>query len=849
MSSIFDSIDLSGSPPSNEEALSLFLEHVERRKISLYPEQEAAILELYEEKNVIQNTPTGSGKSLVAAALHFKSLLQKKRSIYTCPTKALVNEKWFALCEEFGPENVGLSTGDASVNRDAPILCCTAEILANMALSEGSRAPFEDVILDEFHYYSDRERGVAWQIPLLTLSQSRFLLMSATLGETDFFEKALTSLNAKPTITIKTAERPVPLEFEYRQTPLAQSIEALVLQDKCPAYIVHFTQADAAKSAQDFTSINVCSKSEKQKIANRLLGLKFNTPYGSKLRKWLKCGIGLHHAGLLPKYRILTEQLAQSGLLKVICGTDTLGVGINVPIRTVVFSRLCKYDGQKTRIVTARDFHQIAGRAGRKGFDETGWVVAQAPEHVIENLKLEEKSAKSGKKFVKRKAPQRNFVSWDEQSYRRLIASPPERLLSRFGITHGMLICVLNRRDEDGCQIMRQLIGDCHDSPAQKHMHRKRAWQLFRALVKQKIIGWNSDPQSPSKVKVNVDLQSDFSMTQTLSLFLHETLDLIDPQSPDYALVVLSLVESILEDPQNILYKQLDKIKSEALAAMKQEGLPFEKRMEELEKLEYPKPHREFIYGTFNDFAKRHPWVEEENIRPKSIVREMFESFRSFNDYIKDYGLQRVEGLLLRHLSSVYKTLSQTVPQAKKNEAIMEMEGYLKRMIQQTDSSIVEEWERMKDPDFRRKETDAKPSIPSFVKLDITKNEKEFMILVRQKALGFVKFLSEGNIEKAFSEIDSDDDKTHLPSRDLVSKIKLLLDKYHENHERIRLDPEARNRRFSILQKTEKQSWKLQQTLVDPDEINDWFVEFDVDLAASRKAEHAILRFSKLYSI
>jgi superfamily II RNA helicase len=399
--------------PGNDLLLGRFLEYVEARRLQLYPAQEAAILELFEEKNVILNTPTGSGKSLVAAALHFKAIAQGRRSIYTCPIKALVNEKFMALCREFGPDNVGLSTGDASVNHDAPILCCTAEILANIALREGAAAKVQDVVMDEFHYYADRERGVAWQVPLLTLPKARFLLMSATLGETTFFEEAITKLTGRPTVTVASTDRPVPLAHEYSELPLAKTLESLVAAGRAPVYVVHFTQLEAAQSAQDFTSINVCTRDEKAAIADALVNFKFTSPYGPEIKKWLRHGIGLHHAGLLPKYRVLIEQLAQKGLLKVICGTDTLGVGVNVPIRTVLFTRLCKFDGQKTGILSARDFHQISGRAGRKGFDDQGWVVAQAPEHVIENLKLAEKSASSGKKTVKRQPPERNFVNWD----------------------------------------------------------------------------------------------------------------------------------------------------------------------------------------------------------------------------------------------------------------------------------------------------------------------------------------------------------------------------------------------------------------------------------------------------
>jgi superfamily II RNA helicase len=599
---------------SNDVLLGNFLEYVDGRQLRLYPAQESAILELFEDKNVILNTPTGSGKSLVATASHFQALAQGRRSVYTCPIKALVNEKFMALCREFSPDNVGLSTGDASVNRDAPILCCTAEILANMALREGTAAPVHEVVIDEFHFYADRERGVAWQVPLLTLPQARFLLMSATLGDTTFFEQELTRLNGRPTVAVASTDRPVPLEHAYSEVPLAKALESLVADGKAPVYVVHFTQLEAAQSAQDFTSINVCTRDEKAAIANTLEGFKFSSPYGPEIKKWLRHGIGLHHAGLLPKYRVLVERLAQKGLLKVICGTDTLGVGINVPIRTVLFTRLCKFDGQKTGILSARDFHQIAGRAGRKGFDDRGWVVVQAPEHAIENLKLAEKSARDGKKSVKRQPPERNFVNWDKKTFARLLSAQPEQLTSRFQVTHGMLLNVLSRKG-DGCAAMLKLLRDCHESPKAKKTHTRRAWQLFRSLLDRKIVEF-INPRSrrregEQKLRVNVELQDDFSMDQTLSLYLLETIPLMDPQAPDYALVLLTLVESILEDPDIILRKQLDRVKDQKMAEMKMEGIEYDQRIEELEKLEYPKPNRDFVYSTFNAFAARHPCVGE----------------------------------------------------------------------------------------------------------------------------------------------------------------------------------------------------------------------------------------------
>jgi superfamily II RNA helicase len=837
-----------GEDRSNDVLLGRFLEYAESKRLQLYPAQENAVLELFEEKNVILNTPTGSGKSLVAAAVQLKALAQGKRSVYTCPIKALVNEKWMALCREFGPDNVGLCTGDASVNRDAPILCCTAEILANIALREGPRADFQEVIMDEFHYYADRERGVAWQVPLLTLPQARFLLMSATLGETAFFEEELTKRNGRPTVTVQSSDRPVPLEFAYSEITLAQTLERLASEGKSPVYVVHFTQLEAAQSAQDFTSINVCTREEKNAIGSAIEGFKFTSPYGPDIRRWLKHGIGLHHAGLLPKYRVLVEQLTQKGLLKVVCGTDTLGAGINMPIRTALFTRLCKFDGQKTAILSARDFHQISGRAGRKGFDDRGWVVAQAPEHTIENLKLDEKAAKDGRKSVKRKPPEKNFVNWDKQTFLRLIHAPPERLTSRFQVSHAMLLNVLSRKG-DGCRAMQQLLRDCHETPKAKKEHTKRAWQLFRSLLDRKIIEFIPKTDEGAYLRVNLDLQDDFSMDQTLSLYLLDTIPLVDPQAPDYPLVLLTVVESILEDPDLILRKQLDKLKSQKMAEMKMAGVQYDERIEELEKLEYPKPNREFIYSTFNAFADKHPWVGQENIRPKSIAREMFESFRSFSDYIRDYELQRAEGLLLRHLNSVYKVLAQTVPDAAKNDAVREMELYLRTMISQVDSSLLDEWEKMRDPNYQRAETkEARPPGADAAELDITQDAKAFTAAIRNRIFSFLRGLVNQDFEQALTHLSSPQDDVGQPWT--ADRLAQTLDSYYAEHERICLDPNARNARHTYVQPAQdKRTWRVQQMLVDPQEHNDFVAEFQVDLAQSRAANEPFIVFRRIGSL
>jgi hypothetical protein len=833
---------------SSDTLLDGFLEFVAARGLRLYPAQEEAILALLDGQNVILNTPTGSGKSLVASALLYAALARGERAVYTCPIKALVNEKWMALCREFGPERVGLSTGDASVNRDAPILCCTAEVLANIALREGADADVAHVVMDEFHYYADRDRGVAWQTPLLTLSRTRFLLMSATLGDTAFFERALTARNGLPSVTVKSVVRPVPLEFTYAEVPLPHTIESLVREQKTPAYVVHFTQADAASSAQDFTSLKICSREQKAEIAARIEGFAFTSPYGNNVRKWLRHGIGLHHAGLLPKYRVLVEQLAQLGLLKVICGTDTLGAGINVPIRTVVFTRLCKFDGRKTAHLSAREFHQIAGRAGRKGFDDQGFVVAQAPEHVIENLRLAEKAARDGKKVVTRKPPEHNYVHWDQNTYTRLINAAPEPLVSRFHVSHAMLLNVLSRRG-DGCVAMRQLIRDSHEPEAVKPRHRRRGWQLFRALVSRGVIEFVPRTPEGARLRVDVDLQEDFSMNHALSLFLLETLPLLEDDSPTYALDLLTVVESILEDPELILRRQLDRLKDRKMAEMKADGVEYDERMEELEKLEHPKPLRDFIYNAFNAFAGRHPWVGEEAIRPKSIAREMYETYASFAGYVMAYDLERSEGLLLRHLSSVYKVLSQTVPDGVKTDEVLDIEWYLRTMLTDVDSSLAEEWERMRDPAYLPLAlsggTATRPAgVAPPTAYDLTTDTKAFHAAIRTRIFTVLKAWSQGDGAAALAALTAgpaDDDAPWTPER-----LRGALDAYLADHGAPRFDPEARNARHTYVDAADRRRWRVQQVLVDTEMLNDWVAEFLVDVDASRERQQPVMSLQRI---
>jgi superfamily II RNA helicase len=815
---------------TGDQILEVFLDWVTESGLELYPAQEEAILEILAGKHVVLATPTGSGKSLVATAMHLASMCRGRRSFYTCPIKALVSEKFFALCRDFGPENVGMMTGDASVNKDAPIICCTAEILANMALREGRNARVDDVVMDEFHYYSDRDRGIAWQLPLLTLPYATFMLMSATLGDTSKLEESLKTLTGKEVAVVRSAVRPVPLDFEYRETPLHETLAYLLERDRAPIYIVNFTQRECAEEAQNLMSMNLCSREEKQAIAAALTGFRFDTPYGKEVAGFLKNGIGLHHAGLLPKYRLLVEQLAQQGKLRVICGTDTLGVGVNIPIRTVLFTKLCKYDGENTAILSVRDFKQIAGRAGRKGFDVQGYVVCQAPAHVIENKRLEAKSVGSDgkkKKFQRKNPPEKGYVPWDQSTFERLIRSDPEPLRSRFVVTHGMLLNLLQSPANTnawggGYRRLIEIIATSHDT--NKSRHRKEAAVQFRALRTAGIVHLIPlDARRPGArgraVQVDVGLQRDFSLNHTLSLYLLDALRRLELASEAYAINAVSLVEAMLENPTVVLQAQENKLKSEKIAELKASGMEYEERMVELEKVSYPKPCADFIYDTFNEFVARHPWLSRESIHPKSIVRDMAERYAAFNDYVKEFGLQRSEGVLLRYLTQAYKTLVQTIPDAAKTDELHDLIAFLRAIVLHVDTSLLQEWERMLLPQVDAPEAGVR-------RLEhLGQDIKPFAARVRAELHALVRALALGEWDDAVAGVRQDPDD---PWR--ADRFEAAMAAYYRDYPELRWGHEARFPKYTLLESTGDRTWRVRQVLVDPEGDNLWALEGEIDL-------------------
>ncbi|MEU2201301.1 DUF3516 domain-containing protein [Isoptericola sp. NPDC019482] len=693
----------------------------------LYPHQEEALLELMTGSHVVLATPTGSGKSMVAMGAQFAALANRRsgrggRTFYTAPLKALVSEKFFDLVAAFGSRNVGMMTGDSAVNADAPIICCTAEILANLALRRGADDDgvgadgtagddaIAQVVMDEFHFYGDRQRGWAWQVPLLELPRTQFLLMSATLGDTTRLREDLEERSGRPVAEVAGAERPVPLTFSYVVEPLTDVIAELVTTHRAPVYVVHFTQKDAVERAQALLSTSLASKDEKAAIAAEIGAFRFGTGFGKTLSKFLRAGIGVHHAGMLPKYRRLVERLTQRGLLKVVCGTDTLGVGINVPIRTVLMTSLVKYDGERMRHLTAREFHQISGRAGRAGFDTVGEVLVMAPEHVIENRKLLAKAGddpKKLKKVVRKKAPA-GAVNWTDSTFERLRDADPEPLTSQFHVNHAMVLNVLARdaagSGGDPVEAMRHLLTANHDTEAQQAKHVRQTFRIYRSLrvagVVEKVRV--PDPARPvgyrPSVRLVVDLPRDFALNAPLSPFALAAMDLLDVESPTHVLDVVSVIEATLDDPRQILYAQQSKAKGEAVAAMKAEGMEYEERMEALEDVTWPRPLADLLEPAFTTYKRSNPWVADAELAPKSVVRDMLEQAMTFAELVSVYGLERTEGVVLRYLADAYRALRQVVPEEHRTEEVQEVVEWLGELVRGVDSSLLDEWERLQNP-------------------------------------------------------------------------------------------------------------------------------------------------------
>ncbi|MCE0509272.1 DUF3516 domain-containing protein [Microbacterium sp. KKR3/1] len=812
-----------------------FVEWAESTGIRLYPAQDEAVIEIVSGNNLILSTPTGTGKSLVAIGAHFSALVAGRRSYYTAPIKALVSEKFFALVDVFGAENVGMVTGDSAVNADAPIICCTAEILANLSLRQGAEADIGQVVMDEFHFYADPDRGWAWQVPLLELPQAQFVLMSATLGDVTELAADLTRRTGRETATVTGVERPVPLHFFYETTPIHETIDDLLSTGQAPIYIVHFSQAAAMERAQALSSTKVATREQRDEIAALIAQFRFTTAFGKTLSRFLRAGIGVHHAGMLPKYRRLVEQLAQRGLLRVICGTDTLGVGINVPIRTVLLTALTKFDGSRMRQLNAREFHQIAGRAGRAGYDTAGTVVAQAPEHESENVAAVKKAGddpKKKRKIVRKKAPD-GFVSWGEPSFRKLIDAVPETLTSHMQITSAIMFNVI-ARGGDVFANMRALVYDNHEPRKRQRELALRAIGIYRTLRESGIVEKTPD----GDIRLTVDLQPNFALNQPLSPFALAAFELLDPDptagtgTGSYALDMISIVESTLDDPRAVLSQQEFLARGEAVAAMKSEGIEYDERMELLEQITYPKPLDELLSVAFETFSAAQPWIRDFELHPKSVVRDMYERAMSFGEYVAYYKIARSEGVVLRYLSDAYRAASQTIPEEFKDEDLRDLIEWLGELVRQVDSSLLDEWEELvAGVDNGRFDPHApdEPIVPPAPKR-LTSNIRAFRILVRNELFRRVQLAARDDVD-GLAELDPGF------GADAWSD---ALDGYFSDHDEILTGADARSSKLLILTEGPT-TWTARQILDDPAGDHDWGITATIDLAESDDAGQAVV--------
>lgn len=872
-----------------EEAYERFMEWVSSRGIEPWEHQEDALFSLAAGSNVILGTPTGSGKSLVALGMMFMAMASGQRAYYTAPIKALVSEKFFYLVDILGRDNVGMITGDSHINTGAPVICCTAEILANQALREGEDADVGCVAMDEFHFFSDPDRGWAWQVPLLTLPHTQFLLMSATLGDMTAIGDTLTRTTGRDLELIADAPRPVPLSYEYVKTALEGTVELALRQGDSPLYIVHFSQDAALQSARALASYGVASKEQREAIKEAIKGGRFTTAFGKTLKHLISSGVGLHHAGMLPRYRLLVEKLAQQGLLPVICGTDTLGVGINVPIHTVLLTGLTKFDGYKQRRLRSREFHQIAGRAGRSGFDTEGVVIAEAPEFEIENHKAELKAMGDPKKMkkLKKKRPPEGFVTWNEDTFTRLIESEPETLKPRLRITHSMVLAEVEQGG-DAWERVLALIDASLQTPEEKAKLKGRAAEIFATLIDAGVVvreacGADADaddgnvdsipavslteaPENLGELRaldaerdeedgandevsraiveegtatghpldgatnyfLTVDLPEDFALDQPLSPFLLAALELLDPESPTYTLDLISMVEATLEDPKQILRAQERRARDAAMNAMKAEGVDFEERLDRLQDVTYPKPLEEMLDVAFATYCAQVPWANDYELSPKSVLRDMLETGCDFKSYIAQYKIARCEGILLRYLTEAYRSLDRTVPVERRTEELDDIVSWLGLVVRSVDSSLVDEWAN----------AGMEPGAAPIKHGDEVVADRRGMTLmvrntlfqrVRLAALDRADALGDLDVDWGFGE----------------SRWARVLDAFYEAHEDLLIDADARSAAFLEIDESDEQTdhvWHVHQVFHDSDGDHDFGIMADVDLDATQDGDGIVFK-------
>ncbi|MBR3317588.1 MAG: DUF3516 domain-containing protein [Atopobiaceae bacterium] len=817
-------------PLEGEESLELFMDWLDAREIEPWEHQEEALLSLAMGNHVVLGTPTGSGKSLVAIGMCFMALCADYTAYYTAPIKALVSEKFFDLVDLFGRDYVGMITGDVSINPGAPIVCCTQEILANQALREGEDTSVAWVAMDEFHYFADHDRGWAWQVPLITLRRTKFLLMSATLGDMTAIAELMERQTDADVDLVLDAPRPVPLSYEFVETSLEATVELAVRKGDAPIYIVHFAQDAALRSAQALASFGVSDRAQRDALREACKDTRFTTAFGKTLRRLLLMGVGVHHAGMLPRYRLLVEKLAQQGLLPVICGTDTLGVGINVPIHTVLLTALAKYDGKRQRRLNAREFHQIAGRAGRAGFDTEGVVLVQATEYDVERAKALAKAGgdpKRARKVHTRKPPE-GFVGWNKQTFERLVEATPEPLHPRLKISHSMVLAEVSQGG-DAWERVRELIDASMQTDEQKEALRTRADEIFATLMDAGVVV-REETDDWVNYYTTVDVPTDFALDQPLSPFLLAAIELLDRESETYVYDVISLVESTLEQPYQILRAQEKSARSEAMARMKADGVEYEERMERIQEVTYPMPLAELIEAAFATYCEKVPWANDYEPHPKSVLRDMLETASDFKGYIQRCNIARAEGILLRYLSEAYRSLSRTLPLEARDERLEEIIAWLGLVVRSVDSSLVDEWARTGELDEDVGAFEANVDA-------VVADRRAVTLLVRNALFARVRMAAHDDW-KALGELDADWGWSAMRWRQ-------VLDEFYEEHEDVLLDADARSTKFFSIDDKDEQLrhvWHVSQTFADVEGEHDFGIMADLNLDATQDIGEAVFK-------
>ncbi|HEV2932525.1 MAG TPA: DUF3516 domain-containing protein, partial [Streptosporangiaceae bacterium] len=439
---------------------------------------------------------------------------------------------------------------------------------------------------------------------------------------------------------------------------------------------------------------------------------------------------------------------------------------------------------------------------------------------------------KARRKVVRKKPPE-GFVSWGRPTFERLVAADPEPLTSSFKVTHAMVLNVI-ARPGDAFAAMRHLLTDNHeDRPAQRrHIH--RAIEIYRALLAGGVVERLSAPDAEGRlVRLTVDLQFDFALNQPLSPFALAAIELMDVSSPSYALDVVSVIESTLDNPRQVLSAQQFRARGEAVAQMKADGVSYEERLELLDAVTYPKPLDDLLDGAYEIYRRGHPWVGDYSVSPKSVVRDMYERALTFTEYVGFYGLSRSEGLVLRYLADAYKALRQTVPDEAKTEELTDLIEWLGEIVRQVDSSLIDEWERLRDPSAPGSAAgdargDGRPA-------SVTSNIRAFRVLVRNALFHRVKLAALGHYDE-LGALDADSGWDADAWADAVED-------YFEVHDEIGTGPDARGPGLLIIDERPG-GWVVRQIFDDPAGDHDWGIGAVVDLAASDEAGSAVLRIT-----